>query len=113
MNYFITRHSGALQWLEQQLSETAVHLDHLDRQDELNMGDTVIGNLPVNLVFELCRRGVRYLHLEIVVPERLRGQELTSEQMTELGAVLVEYLVFRPIADEDVLLQVAEWEYSR
>ncbi|MCD8512066.1 MAG: CRISPR-associated protein Csx16 [Nitrincola sp.] len=98
MNYFITRHSGALKWLEQQIAEPAIHLDHLDLVHvyELNRGDRVIGNLPVNLIFELCRRGVRYFHLQMVVPETLRGQELTSGQMTALGADLVEYLFLPP-----------------
>lgn len=113
MNYLITRHSGALQWIKQQLTEPAVHLDHLDEALVLYKGDTVIGNLPLNLVCVLCQRGVRYLHIEMVVPERLRGQELTVEQMAELGAVLVEYLVFKPIEDERVLIQADEWELSR
>lgn len=115
MNYFITRHSGALQWLEKQIAEPAVHLYHLDldKVNDLKKGDQVIGNLPVNLIFTLCSRGVRYFHLEMTVPENLRGQELTSEKMETHGAVLVEYLVFRPIADEDVMQKIAELESAK
>lgn len=99
MNYLITRHVGALEWLQKQFSEPAVYLDHLAQIDVIHAGDTVIGTLPINLAEAVCRRGGRYLHLVIDLPMALRGQELSARQLTELNAELVEYLVCKPCAE--------------
>lgn len=110
MNYLITRHPGALEWLNQVLIEPAIHLHHLQNLDGIGSGDTVIGTLPVNLIAQVCRKGARYLHLEIDVPQQLRGQELTVRQMVQLGIVLVEYHAHRPVPDEEVLRLAAARE---
>ncbi len=96
MIYLISRHSGTLEWLKQQTDQPFTHLRHLDRADAIVPGDIVLGTLPVNLVADLCQRGVRYFHLEINLPEQLRGQELSAADLHKLGASLVEYVVLRP-----------------
>lgn len=103
MNYYISRHPGALDWLRANAPRPAMLIRHLSSLDALGPEDTVIGTLPIHLVAEVCRRGVRYLHLQIDLPAHLRGVELTAEQLTELDAHLVEYFVFRPVSDEAVL----------
>lgn len=103
MNYLITRHVGALEWLQNQISEPPVYLDHLTQIDTIQAGDTVIGTLPINLAEAVCRRGGRYLHLVIDLPMTLRGQELSARQLTELNAELVEYLVCKPRADDTIV----------
>lgn len=110
MNYLITRHSGALQWLRQEIAEPAVHLDHLDNLSRIGRGDTVIGTLPINLVAEICSHGARYLHLEIDLLCHQRGQELTAWQLAELGVGLVEYYAHRPIPDKKLLRLAADQE---
>ncbi|NLC35609.1 MAG: CRISPR-associated protein Csx16 [Alcaligenaceae bacterium] len=102
MIYLITRHPGALEWLRKNINAQVVrNLDHLDDVNIIRQGDTVIGTLPVNLVAEVCRRGARYLHLQINIPRELRGHELSAQQINELGGVLVEYIVHRPgVCDE-------------
>lgn len=105
MTYLITRHPGALQWLQKQLLEPSVHIVHLNQLDHIGQGDYVIGTLPVNLIADICARGACYLHLEIKLPEHLRGQELSAEQMTACGAELIEYVAYRPLPDEAVLEQ--------
>lgn len=110
MTYFITRHAGALEWLRRQIIGPALHLEHLQQAQAIGPGDTVIGTLPINLVADVCRRGARYLHLEMDLPQTLRGQELSEKQLSELDAALVEYFVFRPCDDDVVLQRAAELE---
>ncbi|MEX0618071.1 MAG: CRISPR-associated protein Csx16 [Pseudohongiellaceae bacterium] len=110
MNYLITRHPGTFEWLKQKITEPSICLDHLDNLSVIGRGDTVIGTLPINLVAEVCRQGARYLHLEIDLPHHLRGQELTTQQLTELGVELVEYHAHRLIPDEDMLRPAADQE---
>lgn len=110
MNYVVTRHSGALAWIQQHLLEPFVHLEHLDDLNSIEPSDTVIGTLPVAKAAEVCRRGARYLNLDLALPASLRGQELTATQLTELGAELVEYYIYQPITDAEVLKLASERE---
>lgn len=92
--FFVTRHSGAIQWAAQKgltIDATATHLDPA----EVGPGDIVIGTLPVHLAAEVCQRGARYLHLVLELPTEWRGRELTVEDMERFGARLVEYQVER------------------
>lgn len=95
MNYLITRHAGALRWLQEQLQAPGLHVCHLDQSVLIGAGDRVVGTLPVNLIAAICARGARYQHLEIDMPACLRGQEITTAQLTALNARLVEYVAFR------------------
>ena len=104
MNYFITRHPGALQWLQQCNLGPAQHFPHLEERllNSLTPADVVIGTLPVSLVAEVNRRGARYLHLRVDMPPALRGQELDIAQLHDLGAELVEYVVHQPLSEDAV-----------
>lgn len=90
--YVVTRHKGALDWLNQQTITIDDHLIHLD-PNQLQRGDTVIGNLPVPMVAELTERGIHYWHLSFEVPFELRGVELSAEQLNQLGICLKCYQV--------------------
>lgn len=103
--YFVTRHPGALQWLQNHYCEPAIHWQHLERMDDIGHGDTVVGTLPINLIAAVCARGARYLHLEISLPQSLRGSELTARQLQELGAELVEYVAQKPGKDAAISSQ--------
>ena len=92
--FFISRHPAALEWAEQE----GIHFDrllpHLELQ-EIGEGDVVIGSLPVNLAYEVCRRGACYQHLTLDLTPRLRGLELSAEQMRQCHARLEEFIVSR------------------
>lgn len=90
--YFISRHTGAVQWAEQQGISVDRQLSHLEI-DRIQAGDIVIGSLPVNLVARLNQKEAHYLHLSLNLPPEWRGQELNPEQMRQCHARLEEYRV--------------------
>jgi len=90
--YFISRHTGAVEWARRKGIEVDYWIEHLD-VTEIEKGDTVIGSLPVNLAAEICARGARYLHLSLDLPAEARGRELGAEELERFGARLQEYLV--------------------
>jgi CRISPR-associated protein Csx16 len=92
--YFISRHPGARDWAAQEGIAVDQVIDHLDPAI-IQLGDTLIGTLPVNLAAAVCERGGRYLHLSLDLPAALRGRELSAEQMHEYGARIEEYRIQR------------------
>lgn len=92
MNYLISRHPGAIAWCQRQPLVIDVILPHLDPVF-ICTGDWVIGTLPLPMVAVVQRYGARYLHLSVPVPPELRGQELSADQLEQLGASLIEYRV--------------------
>lgn len=89
--YFVSHHAGAHAWADRHgiVAQVVPHFDPAMVQP----GDVVLGTLPVHLAAEVCAAGGRYLHLEMDVPSRLRGQELTADIMEELGAIITEYSI--------------------
>jgi CRISPR-associated protein Csx16 len=96
--WFISRHPGAVQWAQRQNLHIDRYVVHLN-PTQIEAGDTVIGSLPVNLAAKVCSRGARYLHLSLELPAHLRGRELSSDQLNELGARVQEYRVERAPVD--------------
>lgn len=92
--YIISRHKGTLDWLIKQGFEVHNHFAHLDPAI-IHPGDIVIGTLPIQLAAQVCEQKARYIHLEVNVPYELRGQELSTEKLDELGATLSEFSVKR------------------
>lgn len=90
--YFISRHPGAVAWVQRQGVRVDAFVPHLDLTC-IEAGDTCIGSLPVNLAAKVCERGARYLHMSLALPSELRGQELTADMMEQLGAHLEEFEV--------------------
>ena len=91
--YFVTRHVGALQWAKLNALHFDVHLEHLIDFDQLNQNDVIIGTLPINMVYMLNIKGIRYIHLSLEIPPHLRGIELTADQLTECKASLEAFSV--------------------
>lgn len=91
--YFITRHPGALQWAEQNQLHYDVHAEHLLCLSDLQSGDTVVGTLPINMVYQLNQKNVGYVHLSLQIPPSLRGIELTAEQLNGCQASLEKFEV--------------------
>lgn len=92
--YFISRHQGAVDWVASQNIDVDVVQAHLD-VSKIMSNDVVIGNLPINLVAEICERGAEYVHLTITVPEHLRGKELSEEDLKNHNASLEKFSVNR------------------
>ena len=93
--YLVSRHMGAVEWMMHMGHHYDKHLTHLDNYDNLKIGDTVVGSLPINIVADLNERGIRYVHLSLYIPESLRGMELSVAQLSELDAKLESYEVKR------------------
>jgi CRISPR-associated protein Csx16 len=93
----LSRHEGAIHWARQQLQALGIQgeervLSHL-KEEAFQPGDVVCGVLPLGLAARLCQQGVRVLAIDMVVPEHLRGVELSAEQLDALQARLVQYEV--------------------
>jgi putative CRISPR-associated protein (TIGR02620 family) len=65
--WFVSRHSGALQWMQLRGIPFDRHVLHLEPQD-VHPGDTVIGSLSVNLAAEICW-GAASWHLTCTLPQ--------------------------------------------
>jgi CRISPR-associated protein Csx16 len=92
-SYFVSRHRGAITWARKR-GIRAKRIQHLD-VSILKRGDVVIGTLPIHLAAAVTSIGARYKHLEMNVPEKWRGKELTQRQMVACKAKLAEYQVLK------------------
>lgn len=95
ITWFVSRHPGAIAWAQGQGLTIDRWVEHLN-PEEVKAGDSVIGTLPVNLAAGVCKRSARYLHLSLNVSARWRGQELSSDDLQNLGVRIVPYSV-RPL----------------
>jgi CRISPR-associated protein Csx16 len=93
LNYFVSRHHGALLWISQQGIDINAYYQHCEDINLFKMNDVVYGNLPLHLLEILTRRGVRYFNLVVDVPFKLRGKELTGRDFEECNPRFVEYQV--------------------
>ena len=83
--YFVSRHSGAIEWAARRQLHIDRVMPHLDPAC-VQPGDTVIGSLPVNLAAQVCATGAAYWHLSLELPASLRGRELSADELERLGA---------------------------
>ena len=91
--WFVSRHPGALQWMQQCGPAFDCHVPHLDPA-QVRHGDTVIGTLPVHLAAQVCARNASYWHLVLQLPETARGRELSLQELSVSGATLQQFDVF-------------------
>ena len=84
--YFVTRHSDAIAWAERQGLNVLI-IEHLE-PSAVAQGDVVMGTLPMHVVADIQHRGTRYLHLEMYVPARSRGRDLSADDRDRFGARL-------------------------
>lgn len=92
--WFVTRHSGAVEWAARHGVKVDRQVAHLDPQT-IAPGDTVVGVLPVNLAARVCERGARFFNLSLDLPAEARGRELTADELQSYGARLEPYHVER------------------
>lgn len=91
----VTRHPAVLAWLEvNQIQVDQVH-EHLNDLKSINMGDSVIGNLPIHIVSVLTANNVTYKHLSLTVPKLWRGQELSLDQLQSCEPTLESFYVYK------------------
>lgn len=91
---FITRHTGALEWMQSKGCRGWEVRSHIDDAfiDTLNEGDLVAGILPIALIGKVQARTKAWfysLELGKIIPADLRGKELSKDQLNKLGASLV------------------------
>lgn len=90
----VSRHPGAVEWVQRRGYEVNAVVPHLD-PTALHAGDTVIGTLPVNLAAEVCACGAVYLHLTLDLPPTARGIELSIQDMERYGARIERYVIHK------------------
>ena len=88
--WFVSRHPGALLWMQQCGPAFDRHVGHLDPA-QIQPGDCVIGTLPVNLAAQVCARGAAYWHLSLEISAAARGRELSASELFALGATLERF----------------------
>ena len=84
----VTRHDGAVKWLETRRGITGNVIAHATPEDV--RGKVVIGALPLHLA-ALAER-VGSIDMPGLTPAQ-RGQDLSPEEMDEAGAAIVWYEV--------------------
>jgi CRISPR-associated protein Csx16 len=92
--FFISRHPGAIEWAARQKLAVDSFLPHLDPK-QVQLGDTVIGSLPVNIAALVCAAGATYWHLSLALSAEQRGAELSAEDMVRLGGRLEPFEIIR------------------
>lgn len=92
--WFVSRHPGALHWLQRHHIAFDKHVAHLVIED-IQQGDKVVGSLPVNLACAVCERGAEYWHLSLHLPPEARGKELSAEELELYEASLARFVVHR------------------
>jgi len=94
-NWFISRHSGALDWAMRQGIKIDHHVPHLDPA-QIQAGDIVIGTLPIHLAAAVCQQGAHYFNLSLDLPAQWRGRELSADELAQCNARLERYDVRVP-----------------
>lgn len=92
--WFVTRHTGAIEWAALQGLQVEQCIDHLE-PERVRPGDTVIGVLPINLAAQVCARGANFLNLSLDLPPQARGRELSATELQAYGARLEPYHIER------------------
>jgi CRISPR-associated protein Csx16 len=90
---FVSRHSGAIEWVKKQGLTIDEFVTHLDQGIRLDPGDIVIGTLPINLVAQLNEKGVHYVHCALELTPSYRGRELSAADMEHFGGCLRSFHV--------------------
>lgn len=93
--FIITKHSGAVQWVQNKGIEHDCYLEDANRIQELKAGDVVVGTLPIHVVYELNQRDINYLHIALDIPPELDGQILDAAQLEACNPRLESYYLLR------------------
>lgn len=89
---FVCRHQGAIDWMKKQSIPIDYWTEDL-RIENIKKNDTVIGILPMYLAAAICSKGAHFIALELAIPQKKRGVELSSSDLEEMNCSLQEYQV--------------------
>ncbi|VEI57500.1 putative CRISPR-associated protein, VVA1548 family [Pasteurella multocida] len=90
--WFVSRHQGAIDWIQQQ----GIHIDRFENHlnvDDIQADDVVIGTLPIHLAAQVCEKGAKFYFLSINVTAQQRGTELNVQQLNEQACSLQPFLI--------------------
>ena len=89
-NIIISRHEGAVAWLEEIKGVTGKVIPHFDEKVEVK-NKKVYGTLPVHLIKEIIDNGGEFYLINLPsVAFSQRGEELTPSEMEKAGAQLLK-----------------------
>ena len=101
--WFVSRHPGALHWMQTHGPAFDRHVAHLDLDLGLCLGPClglrlgILGrrwsdaSCRMNLAAEVCARGARYFNLSLQLSASDRGQELSADDLQRRQAQLQEF----------------------
>ncbi len=95
MNILVTRHPGLVEFVRQAGISIDHHCSHVNDINLLQKGSTIYGVLPLHMVALWCEMGGRYIQLDLTVPAKLRGVELSYQDLLKCKASWCEYEVTR------------------
>jgi CRISPR-associated protein Csx16 len=103
--FVVTRHVGALEWIESQGIQIDEYLTHVSNTQTFTHGDVVIGALPLHLIAELNQMGVTYLNFSINVDAAHRGMELSAVELLKFNPRLEYFEVTKSVLRPEILSQ--------
>lgn len=99
--WFVSRHPGAVEWIRSTGVKVDEFRDHLNIED-IEMGDIVMGVLPMSVAAAVCAKGARFIGMEISQSREMRGKELQVQDLKDLNCRLQEFFV-TPLEEEPEL----------
>ena len=89
-NIIVTRHAGAVAWLEEIKGVTGKVIPHFDEKIEVK-NKKVYGTLPVHLINQIIAEGGEFYLINLPsIAFSQRGEELTPSEMEAAGAQLLK-----------------------
>ncbi len=90
----VSRHQGTIEWAKNSNLHIDEYKEHLYIED-VECGDTVIGNIPMAMAADLCAMGIKYCSITIPFNLSERGTELSCKTVTERQCKIEEFYVKR------------------
>jgi len=111
----VSRHQSTVDWLMEVFpgSEVRSHLspEYQERLRDWRVSEEeslqIVGNLPFPMVMDILPE--QYVHVQVTVPQELRGVELTPEQLSEYGS-LRTFHSDRGISDGRKFVGMLQWD---
>ena len=96
--WFVTRHSGAIEWAKTAGIAWDRLVGHLDPKD-VRPGDIVLGTLPMHEAALICSKGAQFWALTLCSGLQDRGRELLPGELAQRGVTLRRFTVIENSAD--------------
>jgi len=76
----VSRHKGTIDYLKSKLGDVQV-IEHLTSVEQIPKNSVVIGNLPINMIEEVIKRGNEFILVTLDIPKELRGKDLDVNEV--------------------------------